>query len=138
MDVDSFLNGNTEQINAVMQDGNVFVVGNPGSGKTKMLVAKIGYLIDNLKINPKDILCLTFTTKAKEELKERIVKNLRDYNLSDLKIDTFHSFANEQIENYLIHKGRKKELINESFQRYLLLKILKKYFDFNISYLSSY
>ena len=63
---------NKEKQEIVKQDGNILVVANPGTGKTKLLVCKYLWLITEKKIPPEEILCLTFTNKAKRELEERI------------------------------------------------------------------
>ncbi|WP_185877800.1 ATP-dependent helicase [Blattabacterium cuenoti] len=75
--------------------GPVLVIAGAGSGKTRVLVYRIIYMIKNIGIKPSNILALTFTKKAAEEMKNRI-SNLIDKSLSKkIKIGTFHSiFSN--------------------------------------------
>ena len=51
---------NEEQRKAATQEGNVFVVGNPGTGKTRLIVGRVLHLLDK-GVAPEDILCMTFT-----------------------------------------------------------------------------
>ena len=57
---------NEEKQEIIRTDGNVLVTANPGTGKTKLLAYKYAYLISK-GTNSKDILCLTFTNKAKKD-----------------------------------------------------------------------
>ncbi len=92
---------NEEKIAALTAEGNVLVTANPGTGKTKLLAHRYAYLV-SLGIAPKDILCLTFTRKAREEMDERIKALLHTcgapFSSSDLHIHTFHSFALDYLD----------------------------------------
>lgn len=75
-------------------DGPLLILAGPGSGKTRVLVFRIAYLIDK-GVSPSNILVNTFTNKAAGEMKERINKlfgNLK-LEIGDLFIGTFHAFA---------------------------------------------
>ena len=81
---------NPEQRKAVeYNDGPVMVVAGAGSGKTRVLTYKIAYLVDN-GYPPENILALTFTNKAANEMKERI-KELIGAKSDALWMGTFHS-----------------------------------------------
>lgn len=90
-------------------DGPIVVVAGPGTGKTRTLVYRIVHLIAEKSIAPSQILGVTFTNKAAEEMLSR-VQNLTsdELDLSDLTIGTFHSVcldilrAQERFENYMV------------------------------------
>ncbi|QMU99134.1 AAA family ATPase [Borrelia sp. A-FGy1] len=69
----------------------ILVLAGPGSGKTRVITAKIAYLIKIMEIRPEEILALTFTNKVAKEMNIRI-NHLFDFNKS-LHIQTFHSFG---------------------------------------------
>ena len=85
------LNGlNREQKEAVMHiDGPMLVLAGAGSGKTRVLTNRIGYLIEN-GINVENILAITFTNKAAKEMRERVLKLIGNEGYS-IQISTFHS-----------------------------------------------
>ena len=92
---------NSKQEEAVLNtDGIILIVAGPGSGKTTILTTKIAYLICNKDVKPENILALTFTNKAANEMKTRINK-YTNINLDNLYIGTFHScFYKILRENY--------------------------------------
>ena len=67
---------NPEKQAIINQDGNVLVTANPGTGKTRLLAYKYVDLI-NKGIVPEQILCLTFTAKAKREMESRILEVIK-------------------------------------------------------------
>ncbi|AYE36222.1 ATP-dependent helicase [Borrelia turcica IST7] len=84
---------NTYQREIVLDDTKnpILVLAGPGSGKTRVITAKIAHLIKILEIRPEEILALTFTNKVAREMNARI-NHLFDFNKS-LHIQTFHSFG---------------------------------------------
>lgn len=76
-------------------DGPVIVIAGPGTGKTKTLTARIAYLLQDKNIKPQEILALTFTKKAAEEMQTRVAA-LVDNALAP-KITTFHGLCHELI-----------------------------------------
>ncbi len=84
---------NKEQKEAVLHtDGPLLVLAGAGSGKTKVLTTKIAYLIQEKGVSPYNILAITFTNKAANEMKSRI-ERLIGRVASDCQISTFHSFG---------------------------------------------
>ena len=80
---------NQEKIEVLKSKGNILVTANPGTGKTLLLANKFLELVRN-GLKTEQILCLTFTEKAKREMGERIIKLLSEHkiktNLSKLNI----------------------------------------------------
>ena len=86
-------NLNDKQKEAVLYNsGPLLILAGAGSGKTKVLTTKIGYLIDDLDVSPYNILAITFTNKAAKEMKDRL--HLLIGNISkNIQVSTFHSFG---------------------------------------------
>ena len=76
---------------ATTTEGCIRVVAGAGSGKTKTLTARYLYLVEALGISTANILCVTFTNKAANEMKKRIRSQLPDQDLA--RITTFHGFC---------------------------------------------
>lgn len=72
-------------------EGHIRVLAGAGSGKTRALVSRYVYLVRDLGISPKNILCVTFTNRAAEEMKARVRSELGDMDLG--YICTFHAFC---------------------------------------------
>lgn len=97
---------NENQTKAVhFKDGRVAVISCPGSGKTRVLIARIIYLIKELKTEPSEILVITFTNKAKNEIIKRLKEEMN--YIPKVMIHTFHSFAFSQILEMYPSKERK-------------------------------
>ncbi len=81
-------------------DGPLLVLAGAGSGKTRVLTTKLAYLVEDVGVDPHNILAITFTNKAAKEMKERAYKMLGKASY-DMQISTFHSFGLLLIkENY--------------------------------------
>ena len=88
-----FINLNPQQIEAVKHfEGPALVVAGPGSGKTRVLTHRVAYLIKEKSIPETNILCVTFTNKASEEIKFR-VKSLLGEHIKVSWSGTFHSIC---------------------------------------------
>lgn len=83
---------NEEQQKAVLNtNGPMIILAGAGSGKTRVLTYKVIYLIEEKQIDPNNILMVTFTNKAANEMKERIAKLTNGYDKPT--IGTFHSLC---------------------------------------------
>ena len=82
---------NNEQREAVLQtEGPVLILAGAGSGKTRVLVHRISYLVNVLDVMPSQILAITFTNKAADEMRNR-VDNMIGFGASQIWVMTFHS-----------------------------------------------
>lgn len=93
---------NEEQRKAVEHEGDpLLVVAGPGSGKTRVIIERVTHLV-NKGIKPSEILCLTFSEKAAEEMKQRLERIM---DVAEMGISTFHSFAKEVLEDNVLDSG---------------------------------
>ncbi|MBT3349510.1 ATP-dependent helicase [bacterium] len=79
--------------------GPVLVLAGPGTGKTHLLTARIGHILQQTDANPENILCLTFTTAAAVEMRERLRKKIGPAAYR-IWIGTFHAFAEWVMTQY--------------------------------------
>ncbi len=86
---------NQEQLEAVTaSDAVIAVIAGPGTGKTRTLVSRAAYLIQKCGIPPSRITAVTFTNRAADEMRARLVKTLgNNQAVKDLAIGTFHSIC---------------------------------------------
>ena len=78
----------------------VAVIAGPGTGKTKTLVARIAYLVEELKVKPEEITAVTFTNQAAGEMRQRLEKRLGGKKaISRMTIGTFHSICLKLLGN---------------------------------------
>jgi len=100
---DIFAELNERQKEAVMStEGYVRVIAGPGAGKTKTLTARYVYLVKELGINPSNILCVTFTNKAAQEMKKRVRKTIGEGYDTGL-ITTYHGFCCRVLKEDINH-----------------------------------
>ncbi len=96
---------NTEQSEAVTcTDGPVLVIAGAGTGKTTVIARRIAYLIGQKLAKPSEILALTFTDKAANEMEER-VDQLLPFGAFDTTIATFHSFGERLLRECALDIG---------------------------------
>ena len=96
---------NDKQYEAVVNtEGPCLVIAGAGSGKTKVLTHKIAYLIGEKGAKPWDILAITFTNKAANEMKERIA-NLVGNDAKDIWMGTFHSICVRILRRFIDRIG---------------------------------
>jgi len=91
---------NPAQLEAVTTvDGPVLVIAGAGSGKTRVIVHRVAFMLEN-GIDPEDILLLTFTRKAAGEMLGRVQKLLNDNSAQKVFGGTFHAFSNYILRKY--------------------------------------
>jgi len=117
---------NPEQRKAVeYTDGPVLIFAGAGSGKTKVLTHKIAYLIEQKVVPPGNILAVTFTNKAAQELRSRVV-DFVGLAGSAVQVGTFHSICARILRREIPVLGftRQFTIYDEEDQRNLLKKII--------------
>jgi DNA helicase-2/ATP-dependent DNA helicase PcrA len=128
---------NPEQKRAMKAtDGPVLILAGAGSGKTKTLTHRLAYLMYAKNISPFNILAVTFTNKASQEMKERIVQLLLNmqntiggdgYRLTLPHIGTFHNICakilRQEIE--LVGYGKNFNISDDQDQLSLMKKVMK-------------
>jgi DNA helicase-2/ATP-dependent DNA helicase PcrA len=96
---------NPDQLRAVTHGtGPLLVVAGAGTGKTQVITRRIAWLIATRRARPSEILALTFTDKAAEEMAVR-VDQLVPYGYTDTAIATFHAFGDSLIREYALELG---------------------------------
>ena len=99
---------NSRQIQAVeATEGRVRVVAGAGSGKTRVLAHRFAYLVNELGVSPSNILCLTFTNKAAQEMKRRIAGMVDRGSVNDF-VCTIHSFCVKLLRREIYRIGYPK------------------------------
>ncbi|MBT4789949.1 MAG: UvrD-helicase domain-containing protein, partial [Halobacteriovoraceae bacterium] len=90
-------------------NGPVLILAGAGSGKTRTLTYRIGHMIDNLRIPPKDILAVSFTNKAAMEMHERVNKLLGTRKKRGITLSTYHSLGIRILREDIHHIGYNKD-----------------------------
>ena len=119
---------NDRQKEAVMTtEGPCLVIAGAGSGKTKVLTHKIAYLISEKYVKPWNIIAITFTNKAANEMKERISNIIGDA-ANDLWMGTFHSICVKILRKYIDRIGFDHSFLifDTSDQKTLIKECLKE------------
>lgn len=102
---------NENQQKVVEYNGNkpLLVEAGPGSGKTRVIIERVKFLINELKINPSSLLVITFTRKAANELKDRLSEDIPKNIINKMQISTIHSFCLD----FLKKRGNVTNLIDD-------------------------
>lgn len=112
------LDANQEQVvNSTSK--NIIVSAGAGSGKTRVLTERVKHLVDN-GVQPENIVCITFTNKAADEMRER----LKDVNgIGEAFIGTIHSFANRILKA----SGKRYDLLTAEKEIEIIRYLIGKY-----------
>jgi len=102
----------------------ILVLAGPGTGKTRLIIARIELLLQKHSFNPEKILALTFTNKAATEMKTRLLSQCGQSAI-DVKTSTIHSFALEVVKNYHHKIGLQKNfsVCDREYQTRLMRKL---------------
>lgn len=129
--LDRFLSDlDDEQKEAVVStEGPVLVIAGPGSGKTRVITYRFAYIVLSRKASPNQILCVTFTNKAANEMRTRISRLTGVEDTGNWWIKTFHSLGLSIVkENYYL-MGLSKNFVvyDKDDQLRVIRNIVKKY-----------
>ncbi len=118
-EIDSSIQLDDEQRKAILMDEDYsLVIAGAGSGKTTTMTAKVKYLIEKCHIDPKEIVVLSFTKKAVDELNERMNQEFK----LDVAVKTFHQLGLAILNDRLgikvsaIELGEQRKIINQYIQ----------------------
>ncbi|MBZ6526869.1 DNA helicase PcrA [Aerococcaceae bacterium DSM 111021] len=108
-------------------DGPVLIAAGAGSGKTSVLTHRIAYLLEEKKVKPWNVLAITFTNKAANEMKERVEK-LVGPEASSIWVSTFHSMCARILrrEANQIGYDQNFSIIDQGEQQTLMKRVLKE------------
>ena len=117
---------NPEQREAVMQiDGPVLILAGAGTGKTRTITARMSYMVDQ-GIPPENILAVTFTNKAANEMRERVIDAVAEGKGKKIVLGTFHAFCVKLLREHAEKLGYKKNwtIYTQNEQTSLLKRIV--------------
>ncbi|MDA0871165.1 MAG: UvrD-helicase domain-containing protein [Proteobacteria bacterium] len=105
----NYLNAlNIQQKEAILHsEGPLLILAGAGSGKTKVLTTRVAQLIKDKKCFGNQILCVTFTNKAANEMRERVLKLTNNKSNSIPWLGTFHSISNKILRKHAEAVGLK-------------------------------
>lgn len=127
--IDEYFNTlNNRQREAVeATEGRIRVVAGAGSGKTKALTCRYAYLVNVLGVDPANILCLTFTNKAAQEMRQRISKLVASGDYNDF-VCTIHGFCVKFLRQEIHRLGYPKSftILDEEDQKQLAKQVMEE------------
>lgn len=117
---------NLNQHNAIVHpSAPLMILAGAGTGKTSTLIHRIIYMIEQLKISPASILTITFTEKAANELKDRIIREVGQ-KAESMTVSTFHAFCYSIVKQFAYPKNSPPRLMEEGDALFLLLNQFDK------------
>lgn len=110
-------------------DGPLLILAGAGSGKTRVITHRIAYLIDEMSVNPYNILAITFTNKAAKEMRER-VDNIVGYGAESVWVSTFHSMCVRILRKHITCIGGTRDFtIYDTDEQKTVIKEVLKYLN---------
>ena len=108
-------------------DGPLLILAGAGSGKTRVLTHRIAYLIGERGVNPWNILAITFTNKAAEEMRQR-VDNLVGFGAESVWVSTFHSACVRILRRFIDRLGYENHftIYDTDDQKTLIKEVCRK------------
>ena len=125
MNLDQLLNPRQKEA-ATYLDSHLRIIAGAGSGKTRVLTYRIAYLIENVGIDPQRILAITFTNKAANEMRDRVLKILGAYANGTL-LCTIHSLCVRILRQHIqvLNYPNQFIIMDEEDQKSLMKKLYK-------------
>lgn len=110
-------------------EGPLLILAGAGSGKTRVITHRIAYLIDEMGVNPYNILAITFTNKAANEMRER-VDNLVGFGSESIWVSTFHSMCVRILRKHIDKIGGTRDFtIYDTDEQKVVMKEVIKYLN---------
>ncbi|THE11706.1 ATP-dependent helicase [Bacillus timonensis] len=146
--VESFFNRKKQQLGVQLNDvqkeavlhtrGPLLLLASPGSGKTTTTIMRIGYLIQEIGVEPSRIKAVTFSRASAADMKERFARFFPEVSTSSVDFSTIHSLAFQVVRDYFYKQKVSYQLIEGSLdggpnKKLLLRKIFKAMNDENIT-----
>ena len=119
---------NEKQRDAVThKDGPLLVIAGPGTGKTRVITHRIAYLINGHGIKPEEILAVTFTNKAAQEMQDRVNNEIDAQRGRKVKIFTFHAFCHRILQERASKIGLDEDfkVLSQEEQEDILIEIVE-------------
>ena len=112
------------------ESGPLLIIAGAGTGKTRVITQRVGWLLSTSRARPEEILALTFTEKAAKEMEERVDQAL-PYGTFGMWITTFHSFCDRVLKSEALQIGLNPhfKLLTEA-ESFLLVK--KNFWKFEL------
>ncbi|NYC31858.1 superfamily I DNA/RNA helicase [Clostridium saccharobutylicum] len=114
------------------EDRNALIVAAPGSGKTTVIINKVDHLVSDKKVSNGNIIIITFTKAAAENMKKRyaqIVSEKRFLQMSNVNRSPFFGTFHGLFYKMLLKCGKKIDIIDGGIAHKIVSNVLSKYFD---------
>ena len=123
---------NAQQKEAVTTlDGPIMILAGAGSGKTRVIIQRIAYLIQKKQVPPQQIIAVTFTNKAAEEMRKRL-QGILSGKQEGIHLSTFHSLGVGLLRNSIHHLGyRSNFIIYDTRDQFSVIKTIMEDQDFD-------